>query len=437
MQNCPTGQRKALLYAESVPIMYNIQGTSEAALFSLSGGERIPKKTAVLLGMVPLTFDVIVRVLGNAFVFLFAPIVGGIGVVGKFLTTYATAHITLPSVKVSGYPSHPVGQASAGLSLIAGIITPIFYSEAFVVTKSSLKKHYAINRTCMSSILLIEISTVLALITNANVHESSSAYFRMPTEVDEQVLDCTNICPAVNETNRNLTLTENFTTLENLTNLTDSGNNTEFADACLSYVPISQSDFITLAIILMVLALYTIIESILMMCKIRTLSDCLLFDQGDLPDKVLSKIIWVTLKCCWYVFRPTNWIYSEKQLVNGDDDNYNCPMNMVNILISSSPVVQWSKSQSCRLPAQGDHDDYENDHNGDWWFLIPILPDIATPKELTLLMTWGWKWAWLWCYGRGIGKVVKSKSKRGFWRLFLQKGQHHWGWCGCWWHWWL
>ena len=70
--------------------MHDTQGTSEAALFSLSGGERIPKPTAVLLGMVPVTIDMILRVLGNAFVFVFAPIVGGIGGIGKVLTSLAT-----------------------------------------------------------------------------------------------------------------------------------------------------------------------------------------------------------------------------------------------------------------------------------------------------------------------------------------------------------
>ena len=99
-----------------------------------------------------------------------------------------------------------------------------------------------------------------------------------------------------NGRNRNLTLTENsqnFATVKTMTNLTDSGNNTELADACRAYVPISQSGFFALAITLMVLALYTIVESIIMLCnvcgncQIRTPSDWLLFDQEYLPDKVL------------------------------------------------------------------------------------------------------------------------------------------------------
>ena len=67
--------------------MHDTQGTSEAALFSLSGGERIPKLTAVLLGMVPVTIDVIVRVFGYAFVFVFVPMVGVIGLLGNLLTS--------------------------------------------------------------------------------------------------------------------------------------------------------------------------------------------------------------------------------------------------------------------------------------------------------------------------------------------------------------
>ena len=245
--------------------------------------------------MVPVTFDVILRVLGHSFVFVFAPIVGVIGGIGKVLASAATAFNILPL----GSYSHPGGVASFCLGIFAGITTPIVYLEASIATKCSLKKNYALNRICMSTILLIEIATVLVLTTNANVMDIRKGTwflevnFRMPTEVDEQVLDCTNICPiAVYETNRNLTLTENFTTLENLTNLTHSGNSTFYlfihADVCLTYVAISQSGFFALATFLMVLALYTIIESILMLCNIRTLSDCLLFDHGDLPDKVLS-----------------------------------------------------------------------------------------------------------------------------------------------------
>ena len=153
----------------------------------------------------------------------------------------------------------------------------------------------------MSTILLIEIVIILTITSTARGIRSNKFFqlaFNLPTEVDQQVLDCTDICPvAVNGTIRNLTLaknSQNFTTLETPTSVTD------IADACRRYVPISQTGFFTLAIIVEVLALYTILESIIMLCnicencQIRTPSDRLLFDQGDLPDKVINKLQFLT-----------------------------------------------------------------------------------------------------------------------------------------------
>ena len=45
-----------------------------------------------MLGMVPLTIDVIGRVLGQAFVFVFAPIIGLGGLIGKLLTTWLLSY---------------------------------------------------------------------------------------------------------------------------------------------------------------------------------------------------------------------------------------------------------------------------------------------------------------------------------------------------------
>merc|ERR550517_1110315 len=113
--------------------------------------------------MIPVTIDVIFRVLSHAFVFVFAPIVGGVGLLGKLLTNALTACFLNPTAWVR--------------ALFAGIITPIFYSEAYIMTKSSLKKYYAINRIGVSTILLIELATVLALTPNANDTEISSDGF--------------------------------------------------------------------------------------------------------------------------------------------------------------------------------------------------------------------------------------------------------------------
>ena len=169
------------------------------------------------------------------------------------------------------------------------------YSKNSFMTKSRLKKYFAINRIVISTILLIELSTILALTSaDANVTDSktNSGWFkkRMSTEVEEQILDCTTICPVANG---NLTLAEKIVTpLEKLTNLRTD----ELANACRAYVAISQSGFFTLAIILMVMALYTIVESILMLCvihekcQIRTLSDRLLFDQEIFLTRCFMKM---------------------------------------------------------------------------------------------------------------------------------------------------
>jgi len=260
----------------AISLVSLIKGTSEAVLFSLSGGKRIPKPTAVLLGMVPLAIDVTMRVLGQAFVIVFAPIVGVISVCAKFLITSIMSCFLVGQLGESETFKFSNLKSARMNSLVP-------YSKTADMQKSRLKKYFAINRIVISTILLIEISTILAL----------------TSEVDKQVLDCTSICPvAVNETvDRNLTLTENFTPFEKLTHLRTDGDGV--AKACRAHVEISQSGCFTLAVVLLVMVLYTTIESSLMLCtiyekcEITTLSDRLLFDQGDLPDKVAD-----SFNCC-------------------------------------------------------------------------------------------------------------------------------------------
>ena len=50
---------------------------------------------AVLLGMVPVTFDVALRVVGHAFVFLFAPIIAYVGIFVKGHTNNSTDHFSV------------------------------------------------------------------------------------------------------------------------------------------------------------------------------------------------------------------------------------------------------------------------------------------------------------------------------------------------------
>ena len=47
---------------------------SEATLFSLSGGRKIPHSRHVLVGLVPLTIDALVRVMGQALVLTYIPV---------------------------------------------------------------------------------------------------------------------------------------------------------------------------------------------------------------------------------------------------------------------------------------------------------------------------------------------------------------------------
>ena len=47
---------------------------SEATLFSMSGGRKIPHSRHVLVGLVPLTIDALVRVMGQALVLTYIPV---------------------------------------------------------------------------------------------------------------------------------------------------------------------------------------------------------------------------------------------------------------------------------------------------------------------------------------------------------------------------
>ena len=76
--------------------------------------------------MVPVTINVIGRVLAQTFVFVFAPLIGLIGLLGKLLTTLTMTFILVPS----GWSFLPGGTASWAFTVFAGLVTPIYYSAS-------------------------------------------------------------------------------------------------------------------------------------------------------------------------------------------------------------------------------------------------------------------------------------------------------------------
>ena len=124
-------------------------------MFSLSEGKKIPKLVAVLVGMVPVTVDVTVRVVGQAAVFTFAPIVGGIGMFVKFV---AVEVLVIPqtmskmNIDITG---------TRFMNWFGGISSPaiVFGKGKFGSgSKDAMRKYYAINRIIVSSIVLAELA---------------------------------------------------------------------------------------------------------------------------------------------------------------------------------------------------------------------------------------------------------------------------------------
>ena len=76
----------------------NFQGLSETALFALSEGKKIPKLGAVLIGMLPITMDVLLRVLGQAVVLVVAPSVGLLSAVIKWFLDAMCSSIVMRNV---------------------------------------------------------------------------------------------------------------------------------------------------------------------------------------------------------------------------------------------------------------------------------------------------------------------------------------------------
>ena len=89
------------------------------------------------------------------------------------------------------------------------------------------------------------------------------------------LMDCTEVCQAKDSAKSNFS--------QHLMNQTTFNNP---YDECVNFVALTPSSFFVLSIVMIPSSIYTIIDSILMLCGVKTFSDKLLFDQGDLPDKV-------------------------------------------------------------------------------------------------------------------------------------------------------
>jgi len=249
-------------------------------------------------------------VVGQAFVFLFAPVVAYVGILVKGLIVYELVFKTVLGLKCHDCLSLRFGLKDSFFNMFAGISSPALVSNDFEnKPKEKLRKYYALNRIVVSTILFIEIAVTLALIVSVGKfkNETSESWIksifegkfenvtiesmiRMPGEIRED-LNCTNVCEGgvmcvVVKENKTATKNES-TRLTDVTSLFKDMMMTEKQEECYHYVPIVERDFYILAVTLMILASYTIIESVIMLCgNHSTPSDWLLWDQKDRPDKV-------------------------------------------------------------------------------------------------------------------------------------------------------
>ena len=214
--------------------------------------------------MIPIAIDISVRILGQALVLAYAPVCLYV-VTLKFLVSMVMALVL--SFYFLGADDIVDKVKLFFLNGIGGMISPVPYFDTKAFSKGALRKYYAINRILLSSILLVELSLALSMTLGAGgdkfllkpdidrgTFNHQLIYFDVPAENEEVNVDCTNMCDA-RRGNRRM---------------------------CLNHVAIQPNVFCPLAITLMVLAIYTIVESILMLCGINNIpSDKLLFDQVD------------------------------------------------------------------------------------------------------------------------------------------------------------
>jgi len=261
---------------------------SEAALFSLSGGVKIPSPKRVFLGMVPLAFDTFVRVVGQGLVLTYVP--AGIFIV--CLKYAVSLGLTCPLKQ----PNEPFQQKAKTVVIngLAGLVSPTAFIQDSSIPREKLRKYFAFNRIVVNSMLLIELSVILTI---TMIHEGEQYFVSSPIESgvpnwltipsnNISLVDCTHACPVQVVSNSTLSFDRSIFGRGSFV-LAD-----HYKD-CIDFVALKPSASIPLCMALIPCAIYTIIESLLMLWPkvwgVKTLSDRLLFDQGD--KKKLNSII--------------------------------------------------------------------------------------------------------------------------------------------------
>jgi len=278
-------QSRLQLVSTGVSILCLTKGMSEAALYSLSGGVKIPSLKSVLLGMLPLAFDTFVRVVGQGLVLTYVP--AGIFIV---CLKYAASLALACPLKQPNEPFHQKAKTVV-INGLAGLVSPTAFIQDSSIPREKLRKYFALNRIVINTMLLIELSAILAvtMIQKGDQYFVSSPiasgvpnWLTIPSN-NISLVDCTHACPVQILSNSTLTLDRSIFGQSSQSKWGD-----HYKD-CIDFVALKPSSSIPLCMALILCAIYTIIESFLMLWgATKTLSDRLLFDQGDLPDRVFS-----------------------------------------------------------------------------------------------------------------------------------------------------
>ena len=211
--------------------------------------------------MLPITMDVLLRVLGQAVVLVVAPPLGLLSALIKWFLDVLSSSIVMRNVNKTAnankrqhlqiFLDEDSKEFQDRMNAVQGtfmrifggnLISPIHFAASSRVTKDLQRKVYALNRIIMSTAIFIELSLCLVIFPAI---ESNTV--------------CTNIC-------------EERSSVD---------------PACHESVATKPLVFYPLTLALMLFALLSTVESVLMMCGFKnTPSDTLLFEQGDLPEKV-------------------------------------------------------------------------------------------------------------------------------------------------------
>ena len=233
--------------------------------------------------MLPLAFDTFVRVVGQGLVLTYVP--AGIFIV--CLKYAASLGLACP-LKQPNEPFHQKAKTVV-INGLAGLVSPTAFIQDSSIPREKLRKYFALNRIVINTMLLIELSAILAvtMIQKGDQYFVSSPiasgvpnWLTIPSN-NISLVDCTHACPVQILSNSTLTLDRSIFGQSCQSKWGD-----HYKD-CIDFVALKPSSSIPLCMALILCAIYTIIESFLMLWgATKTLSDRLLFDQGDLPDRV-------------------------------------------------------------------------------------------------------------------------------------------------------